>query len=86
MSASKQTKDHNTIQKWVEERNGKPALIEDTGNASNDGGVLRIKFDKGAEELKPISWSEFFEIFDERKVTFLYDADKGSTFNKFIYS
>lgn len=86
MSESKKTQDHNTIQKWVEERHGKPALVKNTRNSSDDGGVLRIKFDKSTEELKPISWDEFFKIFDEREVTFLYDADEGSTFNKFIYS
>lgn len=85
MSNSSQTKDH-TIKKWVEERNGKPTIIKDTDAKGKNEGVLRIRFDEHTEELKPISWDEFFKIFDKRKVAFLYDEDKESTFNKFVYS
>lgn len=42
----------------------------------------------GSEDaLKAISWDEFFEIFEDRKLAFLYqDRTSGgeSRFNKFI--
>lgn len=34
-SLSNTTTDHETIRKWVEERKGKPAQIEGTGNKNS---------------------------------------------------
>jgi hypothetical protein len=86
MDTSKETKDHNTIKEWVEKRLGEPALVRSTGNESmENGGVLRIKFDEDTDELQSISWDEFFKIFDERDLTFLYDTENESRFNKLIY-
>ena len=51
-------------------------------------GILRIDFGKPEEGLKKISWEDFFKVFDERKLAFLYQdktADgKMSRFNKFV--
>ena len=85
-----QTTDHDEIRKWVEDRGGVPACVESTGD-ENDAGILRIDFpdDKNENEnLKTISWDEFFEKFDESKLAFLcQDETSGgdtSRFNKFI--
>jgi hypothetical protein len=88
-SDSKTTKDHTTIKKWSEERDGKPAVVESTTNNSNGGGLLRINFPGYAEDnLKNISWEEFFRIFDENDLQFLYQEetkDGGkSRFFKFV--
>lgn len=88
-SDSKTTKDHNTIKKWAEERDGKPSVVESTSNSSKGGGLLRINFPGYAEDnLKNISWEEFFRIFDENKLQFLYQEetkDGGeSRFFKFV--
>lgn len=84
MSSSDQTTDHETIRKWAESRNGHPAVIRTEG----EGGVLRIDFDESEEGLEPISWEEFFEIFDKNRLSFLYQdktSDGGtSRFNKFV--
>jgi hypothetical protein len=88
-SDSKTTKEHNTIKNWTEERDGKPAVVESTTNSSEGGGLLRINFPGYAEDnLKNISWEEFFRIFDENDLQFLYQEktkDGGeSKFFKFV--
>jgi hypothetical protein len=93
MSTSKQTMDHATIRKWAEARNGKPARVQGTGDP-DDAGLLRIDFpekERGEEEedeLEEISWDEFFEKFDEKRLAFIYQektaAGQPSRFNKFV--
>lgn len=88
-SDSKTTKDHNTIKNWAEERDGKPAVVESTANSGKGGGLLRINFPGYAEDnLKNISWEEFFRIFEENNLQFLYQEetkDGGeSRFFKFV--
>ena len=85
MSASRTTTDHSEIQKWVESRNGHPARVRDSGGK---GGILRVDFGEPEEGLEPIEWDQFFEIFDDRKLAFLYQEkteDGGkSRFSKFV--
>lgn len=83
------TKDHSVIKKWTDARNGKPAVVESTSNSNGGGGLLRINFPGYAEDnLKNISWEEFFEIFDENNLQFLYQEEtkdgKESKFFKFV--
>ena len=84
MSSSDTTTDHTEIRAWAEARDGHPAKV-DTGGK---GGILRIDFGKPEDNLEEISWDEFFQIFDENKLAFLYQdktADGGqSRFNKFV--
>lgn len=85
---SKTTTSHNEIKEWVEKRGGKPAIIKGTED-SEGGGLLRINFPGYKEEnLKEISWDQFFEVFDDRNLKFLYQeetADGGeSRFFKLI--
>jgi hypothetical protein len=84
MSSSDTTTKHEDIQKWAEARDGHPAIIKTRGK----GGILRIDFGEPEENLEPIPWEEFFKIFDENKLAFLYqDKTKGgevSRFNKFV--
>ncbi|RPI23994.1 MAG: hypothetical protein EHM70_21810 [Chloroflexota bacterium] len=86
---SKVTTDHKTIQKWVEERDGFPATIKST-SGKDDPGLLRIDFEgySGKESLERISWEEFFEKFEEKKLAFLYQDEtksgETSRFSKFV--
>ena len=84
MSSSETTTDHETIQRWAESREGRPAVIRN----GNQGGVLRIDFGEKEEEFEEISWEEFFQIFDTNKLAFLYQDKtkdgKTSRFNKFV--
>lgn len=86
---SKTTKDHDTIKKWVEKRDGKPALVKGTGDNAKGSGLLRINFPGGAEEsLENIPWKKFFTIFDENQLEFLYQEKtkdgNESRFFKFV--
>ena len=82
---SKTTKDHDTIRQWAEERGGKPTVVEETQ-------ILRFNFDEPGgnddDKLKEVSWEEFFEIFDEADLSFLYteETHDGGTsrFFKFV--
>ncbi|MDB5010837.1 MAG: hypothetical protein JWQ06_1626, partial [Mucilaginibacter sp.] len=61
MSTSVKTHDHKKIQKWVQEREGIPAKIKNTGDEKDDG-VLRIHFPKHSnsdDRFEEISWDEF---------------------------
>ncbi|MBB4067208.1 hypothetical protein [Gellertiella hungarica] len=84
MTTSATTTDHDTIKSWVEARRGHPSRVR----AEGEGGILRIDFGKPEENLEKIGWEEFFQIFDERKLAFLYQdetaAGEKSRFNKFI--
>ena len=88
-SDSKTTTDHNTIKKWAEDRDGRPAVVESTTGSGKGGGLLRINFPGYAEDnLKNISWEEFFRIFDENDLNFLYQEETKeggeSRFFKFV--
>lgn len=86
---SHSTTDHNTIKKWAEAREGRPAVVKSTKDTAQGAGILRINF-PGYEEkdLENITWEKFFDIFDKNNLEFLYQektADGGtSRFNKFI--
>lgn len=82
------TTNHDTIRKWAEARNGKPARVKGTGGQGS-ADVLRIDF-PGREEvnLEPVGWNEFFQAFEENDLAFLYQEEtkEGGTsrFNKFV--
>ena len=83
MTEAVTTTDHDTIRKWAERRDGHPAMVDTKG----EGGILRIDFGEPNESLKRISWDEFFEIFENNNLTFLYqEKTQGGTsrFNKFV--
>jgi len=84
MSSSNTTTDHDEIRNWVEDREGRPSVVRTRGK----GGILRIDFGEPEEELEEIGWDEFFRIFDENGLAFLYQdetQDGGkSRFNKFV--
>jgi hypothetical protein len=78
---AKGTRDHTIIRQWAERRGGRPAMVEGTQ-------ALRINFDELDEDLNPVSWGEFFRVFDERGLQLLYQEQthdgKISHFNKLV--
>lgn len=88
-SQTKTTTDHDEIRRWVEEHGGTPAIVRDTRD-HGEGGVLRIDFPGGAgeDELEPVSWEEWFEIFEDNELAFVYQEEKtsgeDSTFFKLV--
>jgi len=85
---SKITADHEVIRKWVEERGGRPAVVKGTGG--REGGILRLDFPPVGTKpnLEEISWEDFFKIFENKKLAFLYQERTAtgelSRFNKFV--
>ncbi len=83
---SNTTTDHSTIKTWIQDRDGRPAVVRDTANGG--GGVLRIDYGEEDEELASISWDDFFNIFEENDLAFLYqdETNEGdeSRFSKFV--
>lgn len=77
------TTDHDEIRRWVEERDGEPARVKGTN-------LLRINYEgfSGEETLEAIDWDEFFTVFDDNDLIFLYQEqtkDGGqSRFSKFV--
>ena len=78
MASALETTNHEKIRKWAEERGGHPAQVKGTG------GLLRIDFGEPEEGLEQITWDDFFEVFDQSKIKFLYDTERDSRFNKFV--
>jgi hypothetical protein len=83
------TTDHQQIRRWVEARNGHPAVVRSTeGSGPGNAGLLRIDFDEAEESLEQTSWDEFFETFDTNGLAFLYQdntaSGRKSRFNKFV--
>jgi len=70
------TTDHNTIRHWAEEREGKPGVVRGTEHGS-EAVKLQIDFPghSGEDSLHDISWEEFFRLFDEEKLAFVYKHD-----------
>ncbi len=67
------TKNHEVIQKWAEERNARPVSVPGTERGPSAAGVLRLDFPGyGGSELQEISWDEWFEDFDSRDITFVF--------------
>lgn len=79
------TTDHDTIRSWAEKHKGVPAAVERTHH-KDDPGIIRIMFPKAPHSehgaLVEISWDEFFEEFEAKKLALLYDPD--SMFSKLI--
>ncbi len=79
------TRNHEVIQRWAEERDGKPATV---GGTEHEGrpGVLRFDFPGGSRDLQEVSWDDWFRSFDERHLVFLYQeklkSGKQSNFFK----
>ena len=82
--SSSTTTDHAKIREWAQARDGRPSVIRTQGK----GGILRIDFGEQEDDFEEISWDEFFGIFDESNLAFLYQDEtkdgKTSRFNKFV--
>lgn len=68
------TIDHQTIRRWAEERGMMPAVVEDTAKSPGILPVLHLTRpgDRTTSGLADLSWSEFFEMFEQRQLTLVY--------------
>lgn len=80
--------DHDQIRAWAEDRGGRPAVVEDTGDDGSGDGVLRFEFEASDDALKTVSWETFFETFEQKNLALLVQEETadGSTsrFFKFV--
>ena len=80
---------YNHRKDWIEERGGRPAVVADTHDRHGSG-ILRVDFPgfSGEHSLEEVEWEEFFEIFEDRSLAFLYQEStrdgSESRFFKFI--
>src|SRR4051812_39185648 len=74
MSSAQTTTDHDEIRRWAESRSGRPSLVPTSGakGKRKSGGILRFDFGPKDEKLEETSWDEFFQVFDESDLAFLY--------------
>lgn len=83
------TRDHDTIRRWAEERDGTPSTVAST-HTDDDAGIIRLDFPgySGEGSLEAISWDEWFEKFDESGLVLLFQEETSdgqkSNFNKLI--
>lgn len=83
------TRSHDVIQAWAQARDARPATIP-TQQSEQDGRphVLRFLFgDRDGERLQELGWEEFFQVFDDRELVFLFQEQKsdGSPSNFFRF-
>ena len=87
MSEAKTTTDHTEIRRWIEQRQGRPTVVQ--GTEGKDGeGILRVDFREPDDKLEEISWDDFFQTFDDRRLAFLHQDTTAdghpSRFFKFV--
>ncbi len=70
------TTHHEVIKQWAEERGATPATVEGTEHEDHLG-VLRFDFGGGAKKLRHVSWDEWFETFDARRLNFIYQQERS---------
>jgi predicted HTH domain antitoxin len=71
------TTDHEVIRQWAKSRRAVPATVPGT---EHDGhlGVLRLDFPGySGDRLVEVSWAEWFEAFDKRRLNFIYQERRS---------
>ena len=69
------TTNHEVIKRWAEERDATPATVEGTEHGDLLG-VLRFDFGGDNDRLRHVSWDEWFETFDRRRLNFIYQEER----------
>jgi len=84
MATANRTHDHGTIQRWAEQRGGIPTFVHGTQ------GLLRIDFVRGEAsggreaKLDEVQWDDWFRVFDENGLEFLFSPEPDSKFFKIV--
>jgi hypothetical protein len=79
------TTHHEVIRQWADARNATPATVPGTEHGDHLG-VLRLDFGDDNDDLRHVSWEEWFDTFDERRLNFVYQEQRsdGNQSNFFI--
>jgi len=70
------TTHHQVIKQWAEARGATPATVEGTEHDDHLG-VLRFDFGGDSQNLRHVSWEEWFETFDARRLNFIYQEERS---------
>jgi hypothetical protein len=90
MNKSTITTDCDEIQRWAEERDGKPTAVKGTSHGAGDPGMIRIDFPdySGGDKLQPISWDQWCKKFNDSNLALIiqYETADGqiSHFNRLV--
>jgi hypothetical protein len=76
MAQTTRTIDHDEVKDWIVSRGGSPAAIEGTFDGYGNG-VLRVDFGATDEALDELSWEDFFRVFDDNDLAFVYESESG---------
>jgi hypothetical protein len=74
------TQDHDVIRQWAARHHAEPATGIETASGpatlhvSDGGTVVRFNF-PAAARFRPITWDEWFEIFDRLRLVFIHEED-----------
>lgn len=80
------TTDHFIIQDWAEYRYGHPARMKNLESDFYHGGlVLHFEDDEPEIDVEDISWEEFFHIFDDNNMVFMFSRNKPSGNLSYFY-
>ena len=83
---SKSTSDHTDIFFWADYHQAIPAEILSEGSTGREP-VLSFLFHRPsvcAERVRPISWEEFFAVFDLYEFSFIYEEQPTSS-TRFLF-
>ncbi|GAA2036131.1 hypothetical protein GCM10009740_29080 [Terrabacter terrae] len=69
------TTHHEVIKEWAEERGATPATVDGTEHGDHLG-VLRLDFGGNNQNLRHVSWDEWFHTFDVRRLNFIYQENR----------
>jgi hypothetical protein len=70
------TTHHEVIKQWAEDRGGTPATVDGTEHGDHLG-VLRFDFGGDTDSLRQVSWDEWFDTFDARRLNFIYQEQRS---------
>jgi hypothetical protein len=86
---------HDEVRRWAEERGAKPVCVEGA-ECPRDPGAIQLDFPGPSGEsrlrqisrLRPVSWEEWFEKFDDADLALLVQertaAGERSNFNRLV--
>ncbi len=73
------------IKQWAEDRGGKSAILKHKNDTGRAGDMLKILFpgeDRNGYDL--ISWEQFFIIFEENNLKFLFIDEDDKQFYRLV--
>lgn len=76
------THDHEEIRRWAAIHGATPveiALLKHDGEPTKIA-FMFLKGPKSAPEMKPISWANFFALFDLMGLSFVYDETRSDRY------